>query len=134
MNQHPIRKEYFITVPAVGTAGNDAETSVLIAPFNFTLESAEYVTPTAITGANTNTRKVSLINKGQSGAGTTEMAALQFDSGVNTVAFDAKPITRSGTAENLNGAEGDVISWKSLHIATGITDPGGLVKVVIANR
>jgi hypothetical protein len=28
-------------------------------------------------------------------------------------------------------AAGDVLEWQSTHVGTGITDPGGLVKVTI---
>jgi hypothetical protein len=37
----------------------------------------------AITGANTNTRTISLVNKGQDGTGTTVVATLALTSGVN---------------------------------------------------
>lgn len=122
--------EYFEeTVPAVATAGNDDDTPVLVAPCAGTISSVTYITKTAITGADTNTRKVSLINKGAAGAGSTEVAALQFNSGINTVAFDEKTITLSVTPANLVVAAGDVLSWKSLHIVTGIVDPGGRIRI-----
>lgn len=133
MQIHPNKKTYYFNAPAVAQ-GATAENPFLVAPFDFTLESVEYTTPSAITGANTNTRKVSVVNKGLAGAGTTEQAGLQFNSGVNTVAFDAKTVTLSGTATNLNGVEGDVLAWKSAHVGDGLADTGGLVKVVIARR
>jgi hypothetical protein len=75
---------------------------------------------------------VTLVNKGQAGAGVVTVATLQFDSGVNTVAADEKAITLSGTPANLVIAAGDVLQWQSLHIGTGIADPGGLVAISTA--
>lgn len=127
----PLTETFEVVVAAVPTAGNDLTTTLFEAPFAGTITEVGYVTPTAITGAATNNRKTSLINKGQAGLGSTEMAALQYVSGVNTVAFDKKVIPLSGTPANLVVAAGDVIAWESLHILTGIADPGGTVIVKV---
>lgn len=114
------------------TAGNDLSTVAFVAPRAGTVTSVTYTTPTAITGAATNNRTVSLINKGTAGAATTTVATLNFASGVNTVAYDEKAITLSATPANLVVAAGDVLQWESLHILTGIADPGGLVSVTVS--
>lgn len=119
-------------VQPVSTAGNDLNTVAFIAPRAGTVTAVTYSTVTAITGANTNTRSVTLVNKGQTGVGTATVATLQFDSGINTIAADEKAITLSATPANLIVAAGDVLQWQSLHLATGIADPGGLVAVTIA--
>lgn len=119
-------------VPAVATAGNDDDTVLGQAPFACTVTSVQYVPEAAITGAATNNRTVSLVNKGQAGSGTTTVASLAFDNGVNAVANDEKTITLSGTAANLTLAAGDTLQWRSIHVATGITDPGGVVRVTIS--
>lgn len=123
-----------VTVPVqpVATAGNSLNTVAFVCPRAGTVTAVTYTTVTAITGANTNTRSVTLVNKGQSGAGSTVIATLQFDSGVNTVAGDEKTITLSGTPANLVVAAGDVLQWQSAAVGTGIADPGGLVSVTIA--
>ena len=128
----PFGRTHTMVVQPVATAGNDLNTVAFIAPQAGTITAVTYSTVTAITGANTNTRSVTLVNKGQTGAGSTTVATLQFDSGVNTVAADEKTITLSGTPANLVVAAGDVLQWQSLHIGTGIADPGGLVAVTIA--
>jgi len=120
-----------VAVQPVATAGNDLNTNIMIAERAGTVTAVTYSTVTAITGANTNTRSVSLVNKGQTGAGATTVATLQFNSGVDTVASDEKTITLSGTPANLVVAAGDVLQWQSTHIGTGIADPGGLVAVTI---
>ena len=120
-------------VPAVSTAGNDDDTVLGQAPFDCTVTSVEYVPEAAITGAATNHRTFSLVNKGQAGSGSTTVATLAFDSGsVTATANNERTITLSGTAANLVLAAGDTLQWRSIHIGTGITDPGGVVRVTIS--
>lgn len=114
------------------TAGSNLNTNVFRVPSSGTVSSVTYSTVTAITGANTNTRSVSLVNKGQAGAGTTVIATLQFNSGVNTTASDEKTITLSSTAADLVVTAGDILQWQSTAVLTGIADPGGLVAVTVA--
>jgi hypothetical protein len=119
-------------VPAVSTAGNDDDTVLGQAPFACTVTSVQYVPEAAITGADTNSRTVSLVNKGQAGSGSTTVATLALTNGVNAAANDEKTITLSGTAANLALAAGDTLQWRSIHVGTGITDPGGVVRVTIS--
>lgn len=121
-----------MAVPAVATAGNDDTTVVGQAPFAGTVTSVQYVAEAAITGAATNNRSVSLVNKGAAGSGTTVVATLAFGSGVNATAFDEKAITLSVTAADLVIAAGDTLAWVSTHIGTGITDPGGIARVTVS--
>lgn len=119
-------------VPAVSTAGNADDTVVTQAPFSGTVTKVEYIAEAAITGAATNNRTVSLVNKGQDGSATTIIASLVFTSGINASANDEKPITLSGTPANLAIAEGDSLLWRSVSNGTGITDPGGLIRVTVS--
>jgi hypothetical protein len=125
----PLTKALTADAPAVATAGNDASESVGPAPFAGTVAGVTYTPSAAITGANTNSRTLKLVNKGQSGSGTTVIAELALTSGVNAAAFDEKALTLSGTAANKEVAEGDVLAFVSEHVGTGITDPGGEVQV-----
>ena len=118
-------------VPGMATAGTDDTQIVGKAPFDGTVTAVTYTPDTAITGANTNTRRVALINRGQAGAGTTVIAELQFDSGVNATAGDEKALTLSVVAGATTVVQGDVLAWFSDAVATGIADPGGLVAVSI---
>ena len=118
-------------VPDVATATDD--TKILAeAPFAGTVTGVTYTPDAAITGANTNTRRVALLNKGDDGSGTTIVAELQFNSGVDAVAGDEEAITLSATAANLDVAAGDVLAWESEAVGTGLADPGGLVQVTIS--
>lgn len=127
----PFGKQLTSPVDPVATAGNDLNTNIGLAPSAGSVTAVTYSTVTAITGANTNTRVVNLVNKGQAGAGTTVIATLQFNSGVNTTASDEKTITLSATAADLVVAAGDLLQWQSTHVGTGIADPGGLVAVTV---
>jgi hypothetical protein len=119
-------------VPAVATAGNDQDSVAAQAPFDGVITGVQYVPVAAITGADTNSRTLSLVNKGQAGAGSTTVATLALTNGVNAVADDDKPVTLSGTSANLQVASGDTLLWRSVHVGTGITDPGGLIRITIA--
>lgn len=123
-----------VVVQPQSTAGSNLNTNVFICPSDATVSAVTYSTVTAITGANTNTRSVSLVNMGQAGAGTTVIATLQFNSGVNTVASDEKTITVSSTAADLNVVAGDLLQWRSTAVGTGIADPGGLVNITLAAK
>lgn len=127
----PLSRSHQRSVAAVGTAGNDLTTDVVRVDADGVISAVYYVPASTITGANTNTRKVVLVNKGGAGSGTTIIASLQFDSGVNATADVSKTITLSGTAANLAVAAGDVLQWQSTHVGSGITDPGGLAVVVV---
>lgn len=129
-NGSPSVNVYELNSPGQATAANDS-TFVLDKVKRAGSVSLVTYTPAAdITGQNTNTRKFDLINKGQDGNGTTVIASLQFNSGINATDFDEKAITL-GVAANLVVAAGDVLAWFSDAILTGIADPGGLVKVEV---
>lgn len=113
----------------VATAGNDLNMVAGVAPFDGTVSAVTYIPLTTITGAATNNRSLSLVNKGQAGAGTTVVATLAFGNGVNAAANAATAITLSTVAGATTVAAGDVLQWQSTHVGTGIADPGGLVNV-----
>lgn len=104
---------------------------VVEAPFAGTVASVTYTPIAAVTGANSPaSRTLSLINKGQAGAGTTVVASLALVSGVNLVAFDEKDITLSATAADLVVAAGDVLEFRSAAVGgTGLADPGGTATI-----
>jgi hypothetical protein len=130
---HKYKKSIEMAVPAVA-AGSDGTVVIGTVPFDAEIVSVEVVPVAAINGANTNTRKVEVINKGAAGSGSTVTASLQFNSGVNAAAFDAKGVTVSATETDLDVTEGDVLAFVSTHVGTGIADPGGLVRVVMQRR
>ena len=135
----PLTRDFFAVLQAVA-AGADLETVVCVAPFAGTVTAVTYIADTALTGANTDSRTLSLINKGQAGSGTASVAAKAFTAGVDAAAFDETAITLDTTDAMSDGvyekrvvAAGDVLAFKSLHVgSTGLADPGGVVKVTIS--
>jgi hypothetical protein len=125
----PLTRTLTADTPPVATAGNDASEAVGPAPYAGVVSSVTYTPSASITGANTNSRTLKLVNKGSAGSGTNVVAELALVSGVNPAAFVQKALTLSGTASKLEVAEGDVLVFVSEHVGTGITDPGGEVQV-----
>lgn len=128
----PLRRVVEQDVPAVSTATNDADTILAQAPFDGTVAEVQYVPAAGITGADTNTRTVSLVNRGQDGSGTTVVATLTFASGTNATADNEVTVPVSGVADATNIVEGDTLAWHSAHVGTGMTDPGGLARVTLS--
>lgn len=116
------------------TPGSNLNSNVYRVASDATVSAVTYAPVTAITGANTNTRSVSLVNKGQTGAGSTVVATIQYNSGVNAAAADENTVTLSATPANLNVVAGDILQWQSTAVGTGIADPGGLVCITAAAR
>lgn len=100
---------------------------VVEAPFDGVVTSVTYTAIAAVTGAaSPASRTLSLINKGQSGAGTTVVASLALLGGVNLAAFDEKALTLSATAADRVVVAGDILQFQSAPVGgTGLVDPGG---------
>lgn len=129
----PLTRYLMIDTDAVA-AGADGAVVLGIAVEDSTVTAVSYTPNATITGADTNTRTIAVVNKGAAGAGSTSVASLALTSGVNGTAFDEKALTLSGTAANLNVTEGDVLAFTSTHAASGLADPGGVVKVTLVRR
>ncbi len=121
---------FTVVIPAVAT-GSDDFTLIGVAKFAGRLKSVKFFPKTTVTGANTDTRSHSLVNRKGDNTGTTVMATLQYNTGVNAPAKRAKSLTNSATAANLLVAVGDVLEFVSTHIGTGLDDVGGLLEVKI---
>lgn len=120
------------SVPAVSTAGNSDDSVLAQSPYAGTVTAVQYVPESAITGAATNNRTVSLVNKGQAGSGSTVVATLTFASGTNATANNEVSLTLSSTAADLVVAEGDTLQWRSIANGTGLADPGGIARVTVS--
>lgn len=127
--QAPLVKTVAQNVDAVGATA-DSTNPVAEAPFEGAVTAVTYTPDSAITGANTETRTLTLVNKGSDGTGTTVVATLALTSGVNAAAFDEKALTLSVVAHATEVNEGDVLALASVHSgSSGLADPGGLVQV-----
>lgn len=114
-------------------AGSDGTTIIGRAPFAGTVTAATYTPEANITGADTETRTFTVVNKGQDGNGTTVMATRAMTNTVNSTDFNEDTMTLSVVAGALTVAAGDILAFVSTHSgSTGLADPGGLVKVLIS--
>lgn len=129
--QAPLSETLDFTNPGATIAADDSFPLGEV-PFAGTVTGVTYTPDATITGAATNHRAIRVRNKGAAGSGTTVIAELAFDNGVNATAFDEKTIPLTATAADLVVAQGDVLELFTDAIGTGIVDPGGLVQVTIA--
>lgn len=129
----PFNTEYQSRVPGQATAGTDSAWNVCRAPYAGTVSGVSYTADAAIVGNDTNNRKFSLVNKGQAGSGTTEIAAITTTASPanGLAANDEKALALSGTAANRVVAEGDILQFVSDANSAGVVDPGGVVRVNI---
>lgn len=118
--------------PAQGALVNNTP-NIGEVPETGVVSSVTYTANAAVTGANSPaSRSLVLINRGQTGAGTTEVARLDLVSGVNLAADDEASLTLSATVANRNVVAGDILEFQSNAVGgTGLADPGGLVQVEI---
>lgn len=131
-SQAPLIRILEVDTDAVA-AGADADKVIGAAPFAGTVTAVTYTPNAQLTGANTDSRTLSVINKGTDGNGTTSVASKAFVSGVDANDFDETALTLSGTPANLVVAADQILSFNSLHIGlTGLADPGGKVRVTIS--
>lgn len=124
----PLVRSSQATLPALGAAVAGDQT-VGEAPFDGTVTAVTFTPEAAITGDNTNTRTMTLVNKGQAGAGTTVVATLAFTTGNNGVAFDEKAFTLSVVAGATAVVEGDILAAVEAVAGTGLANPGGRIEV-----
>jgi len=130
-DEAPIVHTFEHEVPAV-TIAADSKTDVVESPYSGTVTAVNFVPIAAIVGADTNSRTLSLVNKGQAGAGTTVVATKALVAAAGTLAADtAAPVTLSVVAGATTVALNDVLEWQSNHVGTGIVDPGGMIHVEV---
>lgn len=115
-------------------AGSDFVSPIGTVDQDCTISAVTYISQAAITGANTNNRTLSVINKGQAGSGSTSVASKNFASGTNAAAFDETTITNTVTTADLDAVAGDVLAFSSVHVGTGIADPGGVVEITYSPK
>lgn len=126
----PFSQDLSVNVAAAATGAEAV--GIIEAPFAGTLTAAVVVPATALSGANTNSRTINVINRGQDGLGTTVMATKAYTSGVNLVAEDEASLTLSVVANATTVASGDVIEVQSLHIGTGLAGPQLIAKLTLS--
>lgn len=127
----PLVRSVQSTIPALGAAVAGDQV-VAEAPFDGTVSAASFTPEAAITGDTTNTRTLTLVNKGQAGAGTTVVGTIAFITANNGVAFDEKPFVLSVVAGATTVVEGDILAVVETVGASGLANPGGRVEVTFS--
>jgi hypothetical protein len=89
-----------------------------------TVAGAVYIPNENITGVATNSRTVEVLD------GATVVASIAFGAGVNGTIDEPVQMTNGTVAV----AEGDALTAKSLHVGTGLADPGGIVVVTFSGN
>jgi len=113
-------------------AAADAALHIGEAPYIGEITGVSYTPVADVTGDNTESRTLTLVNRGQTGAGVTVAATLAFVTGVDGTEDDELAFTL-GVAANLDLADGDVLEFVSTSVGgTGLADPGGHVQVEIS--
>ena len=130
--QTPLVKTFTANVPAAGAAVA-SDQALGTAPFDGTVTGVRYTPEAGMVGAATNFRTLRVLNRGQSGAGSTVVASLAFSApAVTATAFDEKEITLSGVGGATTVAQGDVLVWDETVAGTGLASPGGSVAVDVS--
>lgn len=118
------------TIPALA-AGVAGDQTLGESPFAGTVTGASFTPEADITGNTTNTRTLTIVNKGADGNGTTVTATLAFTTGVNATDFDERAFTVSVVAGATTVAEGDILAVVETVAGSGLANPGGRVAVEI---
>lgn len=124
------------TFPArvLGTAAATAtrDDPILVVPMAGTVTGITIVPQATLTGAATDNKTLSLINKGLTGGDTRVAATKTFALTTDVAtAFDETSLTVSGTAANVAVVAGDVLALSQIKVGNGLTVPDVLVKISI---
>lgn len=119
-------------IPAQGTAGTTQDFVIGEAESGGTVTEVTIVPEAAVTGNATNYRNFRVVNKGQSGVGTTVVATFATSStpANDLVAFDEKAATLSVVAGATTLTAGDVLVADETVAASGVLHGGYTIKVI----
>lgn len=115
---------------AEATAATDFEKTLGVATYAGTVTSVKFI-PDAGFGQNTNYATISVINKGQAGAGSTSVASKDYTAANAATAYVPSAVTLSVTPANLVVAAGDILTFKKTHTASGQLLPVGKFELTI---
>lgn len=111
----------------------DCDIAVFTALEPCVVVSAGYVPDTALSGADTNNRSLSFINKGADGTGTAALkTAKAYNTGVDIAAMDYDELIGESDAVALD--TGETVSFKAVHGGTGLGLPVGMIVFAVSPR
>lgn len=112
------------SVIAVAAATTTVVYDIFRAPDAVKITKIEIVPQAAVTGNDSNTKYLNVLDGGAAGTGTTEVANLDLATGVNLVALDGKNIPLNATyASGCVMAEGDTLLLQIEKVGTGVALP-----------
>jgi hypothetical protein len=115
-------------VPAASSSQNKS-TDMTTAPKSGSVQSVSYNPVSKITGQDTNSRTLTLVNRGTpSNPKYTPIATLPLTAGV---VLDPQVANNIPLTSEVTFDQGDRIDWDSDAVGSGIPDPGGLVSADI---
>lgn len=103
-------------IPAIAAAAATENHVVFVAPVNCKVTAVKVIPGAAITGANTNTKHLNLIDRGTNGAGTTELAARDLVLGTD---LGVAGVTLYAPAGGLAVNQGNQLALAVEEIGTG---------------
>jgi hypothetical protein len=118
----------------VTIAAGVPETTLGAAQGDYLITEISVISEAAMTGATSTARTLTVFNRGQAGAGTTQVATLAFITGVDLVANAKKLLTLSAVAGALNVAAGDVLECVETVASTGTVRPEAVMTVLGTHR
>jgi len=128
----PFTRTFSVRVTGTAAATATRDDAVLIVPIAGAVTGVAIVPSSTLTGAATDNKTLSLINKGLTGGDTRVAATQTFALTTNVAtAFDEFALTVSGTAATVACVAGDVLALSQIKVGNGLTVPDMLVKVSI---
>jgi hypothetical protein len=118
-----------VQIAAIAHAAATATEDIALIAFGFAcrLLEAYYVPTVAVTGADTNSTNLNVINRGTNGGGTTELGNKDYATGVNMTAKTPNAIVTGLTTAITDGT---VIALNAEKVGTGLDIPAGTFVLV----
>lgn len=130
IGKDPGRHTAFVTVPAVAAATATQTNMIWIAPDAVQVVGVEVATGAAVTGDNSNTKNLNLVDAG-TGAGTTEVGNLDLVTGTDLTAKTPRAIVDAdaGTGAAFSLDAGDGLALIVEKVGTGVAIGDMLVRI-----
>jgi hypothetical protein len=128
--KQPGSHDYLIPTLAHAAATATEKFPVFYAPDAGYLHYVGWTPAADITGANTDTTHMNLIDTDGDGNGTTEVAAKDWTAGVNAVNEDEIAIYNPAAASRRAMSAGDQLTLQFEKVGNGLAIPAGLLRIV----
>jgi hypothetical protein len=113
-------------LPAVAAATTTESHPLFVAPQKCRVTLVDIIPQAAVTGDNSNTKQLNIVNRGSAGSGSTEVGNLDLTLAVNLVAMDLKNIPLAAAYLDPIGVElaaGDVLALEYEKTGNGVAMP-----------